>query len=357
MNTGEHPHDASESEIEAQSAAWLARRDRGLSADEQDRFLHWLAADSRHGEWFARHQQTMRELGALVQWRPEHAAQPNPDLLAAAGRAPSWLRPMALAAAAAVALAIFLWQREGWRMPEENGRVADAPAPIEQLRLPDGSAVELNRGAVVSVEFSPTERLVRLVRGEAHFTVAKGQPMPFVVAAADVRLRAVGTAFNVSLRHATVEVLVTEGKVAVDKLGVDAAGRDPRREDLPAVRTPAPVLEAGQSVAVPVHSARPIPAAMQVSPEEISRRLAWQPRMLEYTAAPLAEIVAELNRDNALKLVIADPALSQMPIGASLRSDNVEGLVRLLEASFSVEAERQRDVIVLRRAKPAQPGR
>ena len=36
----------------AQAAAdWLVRRDRRLTAAEQDEFLEWLAADARHGEW------------------------------------------------------------------------------------------------------------------------------------------------------------------------------------------------------------------------------------------------------------------------------------------------------------------
>src|SRR5882757_1590537 len=73
---------APDSEIDEQAAAWLARRDRGLTAAEQDEFFQWLADDPRHGEWLARHQQTVAGLKLLAQWQPEHGSRPNPDLLA-----------------------------------------------------------------------------------------------------------------------------------------------------------------------------------------------------------------------------------------------------------------------------------
>ena len=73
---------------------------------------------------------------------------------------------------------------------------------------------------------------------------------------------------------------------------------------------------------------------------EIERVLAWQHRMLDFTAAPLAEVVAEFNRRNAVQLVIVDPALAAMTISASFRSDNVDGFVRLVEVGFGVRAQR-----------------
>src|SRR5204863_5888557 len=80
---------------------------------------------------------------------------------------------------------------------------------------PDGSVVELNRGAVVSAHFTASERRMRLVSGEANFKVAKDPQRPFVVEARGVAVRAVGTAFNVRIDAVSVEVLVTEGVVNV----------------------------------------------------------------------------------------------------------------------------------------------
>ena len=52
------------------------------------------------------------------------------------------------------------------------------------------------------------------------------------------------------------------------------------------------------------------------------------------------------------QLVVGDPALVGLPIVASIRSDNVEGFVRLLEATMDVSAERRGDgTMVLRRSR------
>jgi hypothetical protein len=43
----------SRGEIERTAAEWVLRRDRGLTAQEQDELSQWLAADPRHGEALA----------------------------------------------------------------------------------------------------------------------------------------------------------------------------------------------------------------------------------------------------------------------------------------------------------------
>jgi transmembrane sensor len=91
-------------------------------------------------------------------------------------------------------------------------------------------------------------------------------------------------------------------------------------------------------------------APIAVTAAEIARTLAWQPRLLEFSSAPLAQVVAEFNRHNTLQLSLADPDLASLPVTASFRSDNAEGFVRLLEATAGVRAERRRDTILLRRA-------
>jgi transmembrane sensor len=325
--------------IDDAAAAWVARRDRGLTPAQQDEFFQWLAADPRHGERLARHQRGWNQLARLALWRPGHAAEPNPDVLAPARPQPHragvllrWGLPMSLAAAAAVPVAIFVPRG---RVPAPAPAIAQAEAAYRQQVLDDGTLVELNRGAEIAVAFTPTERRVRLARGEALFTVAKNPARPFVVEAGGVTVRAVGTAFNVRLAAAAVDVLVTEGRVQVE------------RPAAPLATTP--LIDAGHRVVVPLTGEAPA-AIAPVTRAEIDRALLWQPRLLEFAATPLAEVAAEFNRRNRIQLVVADDALRALPIGASFRSDNLDGFVRLLEASFGVAAERSDGAITLRRA-------
>ncbi len=336
------PYSESPDPVIEAAAAWAVKHDRGLTASEQDEFSAWLAAAPAHRAAFAEARWGWEELDRVVGLQTSVHAVPDPDLLAPRRRRVlRFALPAALAAAAAVALGFILWS------PAEAPAVAASPVPvlalIEQRELSDGTVIELNRGAVVTEHFTAEQRLVRLVRGEAHFKVAKDAARPFVVEAAGVAVRAVGTAFNVRLGDASVEVLVTEGKVQVDDavrgrslLGAQVDGQPP-------------VLVAGQSATVDL-APTAVPQVTTVSEVEMAQRLAWQPRLLDFADAPMTEIVAEFNRRNPVRLVLDDAALEQMRLSGAFRSDNVDGFVRLMESDFGLRAEsRENGDIVLRR--------
>ncbi len=386
--------------IELAAAEWLVKHDRGFTPAEQDEYFQWLAADPRHGEWLARHWATWRDLNTLAQWCPEHSTEPNPDLLAPAklnaappsailteassgdstrawhrhanerpaGRRPNlprnipqqaagfveafnrhrarvvWFWSGALAAAAGLALVFTVWNQPRRSAPLTPVPMEFTAQGYERRVLEDGSVIELNRGARIAVDYASRERRVQLLQGEALFTVAKNAARPFIVHAAGVDVRAIGTAFNVRLGTENVAVLVTQGRVQV------AA---PVNEGTPAATLAAaviPVLEAGDSVVVPLASMNAaVPQVTRVTEDEVARQLAWQPKLLDFQSTPLAEVVAEFNRHSGPLLVIADPTIESLPIILSFRSDNVEGFVRLLEMTTEVRAVRRGDTIVLRR--------
>lgn len=326
--------------IDLEAARWLVKRDRGLRASEQDEYLEWLTADPRHAEWMARHEQTWAEFDHLVQWKPEHSADANPDVLAPAKRPrPAWRIPALVLAAACVAL----WFGIGphGSNPAALGTNGEHRTWVsheyERRTLPDGSVVELNGDTVLELHFTAAERRVTLARGEAHFTVVKNPARPFVVTAHDIGVRAVGTAFNVRLAPDAVDVLVTEGVVKLEAPGGVGASE-----------AMAPRLAARDRAIVPrQHGAAP--QFSVVTDEEKARLLGWQPEFLEFDSAPLASVVRQFNRRNRVQLVLADEGLAQMPIVASFRSDNVEGFVRLLAVTAGVQVERREGVIQLRR--------
>lgn len=329
-------------EIRQTAAQWVLRQDRGLTAGEQDAFSQWLAADPLHREALAEHRWGWEEMDRLIGIQTTVHALPDPDLLAPLPRRrPSllWWGALGGMAAALAFAAISFWGAP--RGQPEAAAGSALFAPIEQRTLADGSVVSLNRGASVEVQFTSGERRVLLVQGEANFQVAKNAQRPFVVSAGGVKVRAVGTAFNVRLGRAAVEVMVTEGKVQV----AAPAGPAPHAPDA----TRLPVLEAGQSTVVPLQPHDAAPRVVTLSASEMETRLAWQPRLLDFTDTPLRDIVVEFNRRNAIRLRLGDAALQDVRLSATIRSDNVEGFVRLMESDFGMKADWRADEIVLRK--------
>jgi transmembrane sensor len=347
-------------DVAAVASAWLARRDRGLTAREQDDYLEWLRADPAHAQAVAHLEKTWEALDALAEWRPAHSTRPNPDLLAQPRRR-GWGRVVrfslvagALAAAAAVAVNFHVATPE--RGEPAGSRSVRVIPPPERLTLPDGSVVELNHDGKIEVDFTPETRRVRLVRGEAHFTVTKNPVRPFFVEASGVAVRAVGTAFDV--RHATgaVEVLVTEGKVQVERTPVKPAGAAPASPlataATPAGPAPAPTpLVAGERAIVDTTAPLAKPVVATLDENDLAKALEWQGVRLKFEDIPLAEVVAEFNLRNRRQLVIGDAATGRLRVGGTFRADNVDAFVRLLKVSFHVIVERGPDdsLVLLKR--------
>jgi transmembrane sensor len=235
----------------------------------------------------------------------------------------------------------------GWRArrTEETSPhfVAQLVVPQTQT-LPDGGSVELKPGAEMRVDYSGEFRRVTLRRGEALFHVAENKTRPFVVTAGGVDVRAVGTAFLVALGSREVNVVVTQGQVAVERVPLEPV-------EAPSRSTASTLVAAGSRVTIEISQDGTAPEVALVSSRELQELLVWRGPRVEFSDTTLADAVSLMNRHSKLKMVVADPALAKIRVNGLFRVDNTEALVRLLEASFGVHVERSADVIILRRAQ------
>jgi transmembrane sensor len=299
-------------------------------------------------------EQTWTALKQLREYRPEALVHPDRDLLARPRARQVVLFPTlvtALAAAAVIALAaVWFWPRATPVVTVQPDHFVTTAGGYQRVALADGSVVELNASSEVRMHYTAAERRVQLVRGEANFTVAKNKERPFWVEAGTVAVRAVGTAFNVRMDARAVEVLVTEGKVQVDRTAV-AGAAVPAAQSVVAI----PVLSAGQRATVlllPDAVAAPAPQVELVAPEVMREALAWQGPRLVFSDTPLSEVVAQFNRRNQVQLVLGDAELGALPVGGSFRAENVEAFVRLLASDADIAVTRDGpDRIVLRKAR------
>ncbi len=243
------------------------------------------------------------------------------------------------AAAAVAALSLLVFASATWFHSESSpaasalATTATLTQPTRQL-LTDGSQIELNGDAQVRVEFSPAIRRVTIVRGEAHFEVAHDTARPFVVVAGEFSVRAVGTAFSVRLAPRDVNVLVTDGRVAVDRATIDP---------VPAPVQPLAFVSKGAEVAVAPEDLvpnAPAPVVVAVSDPELAERLAWRVARLEFNDTPLREAVVLFNRHGNVHLSLGTPTLGELRVSGVVRADNTSALLQLLRADYGVEAQR-----------------
>lgn len=358
-------------QAQKEAAQWLALREaRAFTAAEHASFADWMARDPRHAAVLAEVEAAWRAFDGLAAFPHCDDRAADPDLLAPAGAARRPAIAAAFLAAASIAVAALVWYKP-WtnRISAAQPPAIAAAASQQFFVLPDGTVVETNAGATVEAKFTPAERRVVLARGEAHFAVAHNPARPFIVEARGVAVRAVGTAFNVRLAAAEIEVLVTEGRVqvAMDQ-AVAPEPQDPAANALrPANLRPDALvplaLAPGQRTVIgidPDSGRLHAPVVEQLALSEIDRKLAWQKSRLVFDSTPLAEAIARIERHATLgpRLVLGDDEVGKVLVSGRIWADRVESFVEALEFGFGVSAERRASgEIVLRKRGDYPPSR
>jgi len=336
--------------IDAEASQWVIHERAKMDEAERRRLKAWLEARPEHRAAYDRYQamsavfQRVRTQGA--------ATSIITELDARARRRRKRRRAVAAGGVAVMVLASIFYLRPMFgRLAAVSGNPSAQFEPIR--RLPDGSIVELKDGAEITVQFDSAFRRVALVRGEALFRVEHDLDRPFIVATKGIEVRAVGTAFNVKTDAATVDVLVTEGKVRVDDSirGVSLLPHVPDRGILPAAGAIEPVLIAGQEAVVNIaNPSNGKPArVIQVGSDEIKRTLAWRIPHFDFDGVELANAVQQINRMNRVQIILADESLSRLRLSGTFSPDDPETFSRLVAATFGLKAQRSGGDIVLSR--------
>ena len=325
------------------SADWIAKRNGGWSSLDEARFREWLAANPCHEEAFAEAEAVWtllnrpRQSGMAedLRWRVEKQARCTKQ------RRRFYLG-MGATLAAAAALA-FAFLPPDTRRDRERTSETIVLRPDRQI-LPDGSIVELNAGAQISVAFTADRRGVRLLKGEVLFSVVKDPTRAFVVSTGAVDVRAVGTTFSVRAAGPVVDVLVTKGRVAVENRS-RAEGSGPS----PAGGREVVYLDAGaRGTATAGWSSGQEPLKIsRLSTQELGAALAWRSHRVEFTETPVAGAVALFNRQNRIQITLEDASLGSRRITGIFWADDPEGFARLLQAGLNIRAHYSDQSIVL----------
>jgi len=356
----------SSAQTEALATAWLARRDSGhFSAAEEAELAEWLQASTANRVAFIRLEAAWQQanrlkvLGSGVSpghvpppdaWRhspyfaglrgaaavaePTSCADRSHDaglLKRSASRAVRPYTSRRVFKAMVAGLLLVLTASSAWiywpRGPVYRTEVGVAAA----VPMVDGSKVTLNTNSKVRIAVSETERRVELEQGEAFFEVASDARRPFVVSTGSLQVVATGTKFAVRREADQFRVVVTEGRVRVEK-------REGGRE------VPLAQISAGG-----IAYTRGDGVLMQEQPlARVEEALSWRNGFVVFHQTTLAEAVAELNRYNTRKIVIKDPAIAAIRISGNFRAANGDAFARLLEDGFPIRAELSDTRIILR---------
>jgi len=336
----------------AEAAVWLSVLHGPERTPQVEAGLaQWLRRSSAHAQAFEQATEIWEEASALPQLERLRSGQATAD------RAPKrrW-RPVptfaALALVCITAAVFFTWLHT----PIIRTQVGEQRV----LVLDDGSRVVLNTDTQLTVDYQRDTRQVELKRGEALFEVASDASRPFIVRAGDRRIRALGTAFAVRRQDGRIAVTLVEGKVSVTSVvpsaaattGVDtrvvaSAVSDPATPALPPGNGPI-VLAPGERI----RFAEAEPPRKDTPP--LQSLLAWQRREVALDDTPLAEAVAEMNRYNRIRLVVALAGGGDVRVTGLFRAGDSQSFARAVAATYQLQVEETPDAIRIS-GRPVRP--
>jgi transmembrane sensor len=134
-------------------------------------------------------------------------------------------------------------------------------------------------------------------------------------------------------------VTVADGRVDVAPLPSAAAHADAHA----LARTVAPVmLSSGDRV----HLDAARPAAVEHG-VDLTRALSWTEGRLEFTNAPLREVIPQLDRWFDLDIHLANPTFGDRRLTASFKSESASEMLQVIIASLDLRMHRTGRIVVL----------
>ena len=328
--------------IDQAASDWTARLDRGaLAPEEQEALEAWLSSDPRKRGAFLR-AQAVSMMSESAQALGPHF-DPAPFEIPKAPMGSRVSRRQALAwGSGAVVMASML--AVGASVPAW-GAITTGRGEIRLVPLEDGSTILLNTETSVRVHYGRTERVVRLIEGEAYFTVTRDVQRPFLVNVEGRRLSTSHAAFRIrKLKDDPVDILVQQGEV-----DLVTAPPPPRHRALRlAANTRLILAQQGSGQAAP--SGRP----QQVSPDLVSRELAWRDGKIAFEGESLQHAADAFARYSDTRIVIRDPALAREPVTGLFAANDPAGFGRAVARVFEARVEQQGESVILTRTVAAQ---
>jgi len=347
--------------VREEASLWLTRMQEDVSAEQQQQLLEWLAADKEHERELLELAIVWDELEVLTELAPlfegvstdssRHVEGPLNTSRSQEPKLP-WTRLGVAASLLIVTILIAGYHFSGSQRSDSQisrasrsnvdpsdqiSSVADSTKHMlyktsigEQLeiKLKDGSIATLNTDTQMLVNFTPTQRVIRLLQGEAHFDVFRDSKRPLKVLVSGKSVQAIGTAFSVRKKGGSeIEVAVDKGLVAVYEITPDS-----NKDGESSLRAS---LDAGDVLTI----ADEQPQLIEYGLDEMEDRLAWREGMIVINDETLDYVINEFGRYSEHKVLLADRKMGEIRVAGYFRLGDVDALLVALEKNFKIHSE------------------
>ncbi|WP_346236682.1 FecR family protein [Niabella insulamsoli] len=251
-------------------------------------------------------------------------------------------------AAAAVATGILLISYFLWNPAEKITTALTNPAPAKvktgphDMVLPDGSKVTLNENSNISLSkgFGIDNRDL-ILEGEAFFDVAHNKQLPFTVQARSVRIKVLGTAFNIRAYadENEVEASLIRGSLEV----TDSAQKELRLLLKPNEKITIPVIPQ-QSRSSGFRDFDAFPYKMETLEAEqtsgIIPETSWMQQKLVFNSESFASLAEKLEKWYKVSITIQDSSLAKEKFTGVFENETIDEALTALQFTFPFRVQK-----------------
>lgn len=206
--------------------------------------------------------------------------------------------------------------------------VTTQPGQTIKVKLPDSSNVLLNGNSTLTyrpLNFFVT-RNVKL-KGEAYFNVTKNTLKPFIVNSDHLKVKVLGTQFNISdcENSENAYVVLEKGSVTVSS---------------PNIKKRCQILKPGQMAMVSKSSDH-------WTTKDINTRLytSWTKGILYFYDTPFLDMIRKLELRFGITMQINDPELYEFLISTTFKDESLQQILDIIQKALPVKAFSEKDLI------------
>lgn len=188
-----------------------------------------------------------------------------------------------------------------------------------KIVLPDSTVVWINSGTTLSYNsnFATSKRDIRLT-GQAYFEVSRNENMPLTVSCNELRIKVLGTRFDVSAYSDDdrINVVLESGKVELLRDNDTSFGY---------------TMKPGEKVEF--NTGR---KEMAVSTIDLAKFTSWRNGVLIFKNDPMDMVLKKLERWYNIQIEVKDPKVNQLIFNATIVNESIDEIFELIRFTCGV---------------------
>jgi ferric-dicitrate binding protein FerR (iron transport regulator) len=211
-----------------------------------------------------------------------------------------------------------------------------------RVTLPDGTSVWLNAASSVTFPTAFTKERAVTITGEVYFDISPDKVKPFIVSTHDIKIKVLGTSFNINAydNEQSVKTTLVNGSVQV----LAAENTSLQQQVL---------LQPGQQARWAAGASnQPDRKVLSIVPSvELDKVIAWKHGLFDFNGVDLQEQMRQIERWYDVEIVYENGIPDERFVGKIYRSSSLPTLLKAFESANIRFRAAGRKIIVLNDVK------